>query len=243
MKVISYSLYGVDQKYIVGAIENAKIARRIFSEWQCIFFCGKSIDESVLECLRSLGAITLRVNGAEDPSAMYWRFRIPELPQVERIIIRDTDSRLSFREKLAVDQWIMSGLPVHIMRDHISHNSPIMGGMWGMERSIFDYFRAQLSEAKVAGYYGEDQEFLTRAIYAKYWTRSCIHDSVFRREAHKQDFPSKRIGCVFIGESFSALNEVDRVSRNKLAKVENSKLLRKYVIIKDLIDLNFRGKN
>jgi hypothetical protein len=39
--------------------------------------------------------------------------------------------RFSEREVAAVQQWMMSDLPFHIMRDHPQHKTTILGGMWG----------------------------------------------------------------------------------------------------------------
>ena len=56
----------------------------------------------------------------------------PYIPlQVDRFIVRDSDSRLNARERLAVEEWIQSGTLVHSLRDHPNHDRPLNGGMWG----------------------------------------------------------------------------------------------------------------
>eukprot|EP00967_Tisochrysis_lutea_P030428 scaffold35722_cov32-Tisochrysis_lutea.AAC.3 len=50
----------------------------------------------------------------------------PDLAQV-----RDSDSRLNPRERLAVEEWISSGFKIHSLRDHPNHDRPLNGGMWG----------------------------------------------------------------------------------------------------------------
>ena len=58
-------------------------------------------------------------------------------PAVDRYLVRDTDSRLSARERFAVEQWVQSGTALHTMRDHPKHRPmPIMGGCWGGRRVI-----------------------------------------------------------------------------------------------------------
>jgi hypothetical protein len=60
---------------------------------------------------------------------MFWRFLVADDPTVDRYIIRDADSRLNMREKLAIDEWIASGKKIHILRDHPNHGDfPISGG-------------------------------------------------------------------------------------------------------------------
>lgn len=58
---------------------------------------------------------------------MLWRFSIAGDESVDRYVIRDVDSRLNTRERLAVQDWIESGFPLHVMRDHPYHVAPIMG--------------------------------------------------------------------------------------------------------------------
>jgi len=52
-------------------------------------------------------------------------------PQVDLFMSRDLDSMFSDRERSAVDEWLMSNLPFHFMRDHPNHTPSILGGSWG----------------------------------------------------------------------------------------------------------------
>jgi hypothetical protein len=45
--------------------------------------------------------------------------------------VRDADSVLNLRERLAVDDWLASGRWFHIMRDWWSHTDLVLAGMWG----------------------------------------------------------------------------------------------------------------
>jgi hypothetical protein len=49
---------------------------------------------------------------------MLWRFR-PAFEEDDTIVlVRDADSRLSRRERAAVEDWLASDFDFHIMRDH-----------------------------------------------------------------------------------------------------------------------------
>ncbi len=48
---------------------------------------------------------------------------------------RDLDSLVGSREALAVEAWLTSKHALHVMRDHISHNMPMLAGMWGAKIS------------------------------------------------------------------------------------------------------------
>lgn len=45
---------------------------------------------------------------------------------------RDLDSKVSKRELAAVNDWLSSGKPYHVMRDNKYHGTSILGGMFGM---------------------------------------------------------------------------------------------------------------
>ena len=76
---------------------------------------------------------------------MLWRF-IPVLdPSVSVMVSRDLDSRITYREQAAVEEWLESGLAFHVMRDNPHHDTEILGGMWGAMMDSGD--REVLSQA------------------------------------------------------------------------------------------------
>tara|TARA_R110000851_G_scaffold81549_2_gene179137 strand:- start:4078 stop:4947 length:870 start_codon:yes stop_codon:yes gene_type:complete len=131
-KVISFSLWGDDSFYTVGAIENAKLALDIYPDWICRYYIGPSVPESVVQELDGFPNTELVMMNQDDGwNGMFWRFYPIVDSEVDVMISRDVDCRLSKREKGAVDQWLSTGKTVHVMRDHPLHSEPIMGGMWG----------------------------------------------------------------------------------------------------------------
>jgi protein O-GlcNAc transferase len=108
-KIISFCLWGSDPKYIIGAIENAILASKIYPGWICRFYIGQSTLESASEFVARLEAFTnveiVKMKEEGDWSGMLWRFFPISENDVDIMISRDTDSRLSFREKSAVDEW------------------------------------------------------------------------------------------------------------------------------------------
>ena len=77
---------------------------------------------ALLEKLAGLGAELINMDSSGVDNKMSWRFTVASDPSVTRYIMRDVDSRLSAREKLAVDEWVRSGRKFHVMRDHPSHS-------------------------------------------------------------------------------------------------------------------------
>ena len=114
----------------------------------CSYY-GDSVAPSILDELRKLRVElvnTSATTGKAPSDAMGRHFvAVAGDAAVQRFVARDVDSRLSFREKMAVDEWVESGLRLHVMRDHPSHkNHPMAAGMWGCvlpcSVSLFTFF-------------------------------------------------------------------------------------------------------
>ena len=48
MKIISFSLWGRDPKYTVGAIKNAELAKEIYPGWICRFYCANDVPNPII---------------------------------------------------------------------------------------------------------------------------------------------------------------------------------------------------
>jgi len=89
----------------------------------------------------------------------------------DRVICRDADSLLCYRERQAVEYWITTGRVVHAITDSISHNVPLMGGMIGVMCNEFmqliesDNFIDFLKYSKIDwSVKGADQTYLNKWI-------------------------------------------------------------------------------
>lgn len=152
--------------YFDGALENARIAPFIYPGWICRFYCGTDVPEAIQNELRSLGAEVVTVENTRGTwEGLYWRFYPAADHNIERFISRDTDSRLNQREKAAVDAWIMSGKPFHLMRDHKNHDVPILGGMWGCTGGLLANLDDMLNKWGDFNNKGCDQKFLTAHVW------------------------------------------------------------------------------
>ena len=132
-RVIAFSLWGDVPMYNVGAIRNAELISEVYPGWVARFYIGSDVPQKTTDALKGLGVEIVDMSGTpNDWQGMFWRFYgIDKEEDIEYLIFRDTDSRLSSREYEAVTEWVNSGKILHIMRDHPYHSEPIMGGMWG----------------------------------------------------------------------------------------------------------------
>ena len=99
-KVICFSLWGDSPKYTVGALKNIQLAKEIFPEWICRFYIGKSVPISIIENIVKFDNTEIIImNEPGDWTGMFWRFYAASDQNVYAMISRDTDSRLTYREK------------------------------------------------------------------------------------------------------------------------------------------------
>jgi hypothetical protein len=202
-KVISFSLWGNNPKYTIGAIENAKLAQNIYPGWDCYFFLGSSVTDNIQNRLLSIPNVVLFYKDHPgDWSGMFWRFETSYDLEVDISIFRDTDSRLSLREKYAVDEWIQSDKTFHIMRDHPHHGFPILGGMWGYKSNNKYPIKELLGSFNKNDRYGTDYEFFYNSLYPLINDDKVVHDPFF----DKIDFPQPRDGTEFVGDVFDENN-------------------------------------
>lgn len=180
-KIISFSLWGQQRGYLCGALANAKLAQELFPEWRCRFYTAANTPKRIVDDLRSLGAEIVIKPEPLGYIGLFWRFEVVyDDPEVERFIVRDTDSRLTPRDAAMVKEWENSKLPGHIIRDCESHCAWMLGATWGLCPAFMPDFRERIAdfweewcegetekgyESKRGKFFGVDQEFLSRKIF------------------------------------------------------------------------------
>jgi len=198
-KLISFSLWGSNPKYTVGALRNAELAREIYPDWICKFFVSKDVPTEVIDKLSSYDNVVISIKeGDAGWESMFWRFETSYDPNVYASIFRDSDSRLSYREKYAVDEWLSSDKTFHIMRDHPYHSFPILGGMWGFKYNLKYPMRELLDNFDKQNKYGTDYEFFIQKLYPLIENDKVVHDPFF----DKKPFPTERVDKEFVGDVF-----------------------------------------
>ena len=189
--IISFSLWGDDPAYVHGAIVNARIAPNLYYGWTTRFYCDDSVPADARAELQRSGAQIVMV---EDPLLRplrhLWRFLVSDDADVDWFVCRDTDSRLNAQELVAVDEWLRSGKPFHVMRDHVYHMELILAGMWGGMAGVLPNVRdAVLHHPAYAGNRFGDQAFLMDLVWPLIKDHALIHDSYYRLHGAR-DFPS-----------------------------------------------------
>ena len=199
-KLITFSLWGQNPKYLIGAIKNAELAKEIYPDWTCRFYIGQSVPAPIVFQLEEMknAEVVLRPEFG-DWRGMYWRFEAASEGDLEALISRDTDSRLNLREKAAVDAWLASDKGFHIMRDHPHHGYPVLGGMWGVKGGVIPNMKELIDAYSQQDAYGTDYQFFADTIMPLLDPETIMtHDEFFRGTP----FPTPRKGLEFVGEVF-----------------------------------------
>jgi hypothetical protein len=213
-KIISFSLWGEVAKYNEGAVKNAILCREIYRDWIPRFYVGATVPLGTLRRLRELDAEIVEKSEPGDWRGMFWRFEAASDPAVEIIISRDCDSRLSLREAAAVEEWVKSQAPFHIMRDHPAHCAPILGGMWGVKAPLLRDLSDRISRYAGGDFWQVDQDFLREAIFPGVRKIALIHDEFFGGKR----FPTPRRGLEFVGQVFDEDEKTSVEDQQALAR-------------------------
>ena len=174
MQLITFSLFGDNPLYCVGAVENARLAKEIYPDWTARFYVAQDVPSMYLDAIEEHGGEIIHCEKKNSYDGLNWRFRPLNEPDVDFWISRDADSRLSWRERNAVDEWLGSGKTAHLLRDCHNHGYTIMAGMFGINNKLFHekYGKIDLDNLN-ANYREADQTLLQD----KLWPL-IIHDHV-----------------------------------------------------------------
>ena len=182
--VISFSIYGDAQKYMRGLHENCKDINRLYPEFWIYVFVGNDFDHSTLNVLGGIQNLNLIYTGLSGHINMSHRFFAIDYPEVGIAFSRDCDCRIIDRDQYCINTFIPSSKMFQIIRDNESHNTLILGGMWGIKKGalanrvadLFDQFKTK----KFGEFaYGDDQHFLSVFIYPRIKKTALIFDGRF----------------------------------------------------------------
>lgn len=181
MKVFSFCLYGpYNPRYYPGMIENIHLIHKHFPEWYIYIYLGADIDTHTVNVLSSAPRVILRWTGKIGAGNMINRFFAIDEPGVELMMVRDADSRIHWRDRWAIRQFVNSPQHVaHCIRDNREHTASLMGGLWGIRKTASLHIETDYEAYKrnpiVVGL-AHDQDFLGICIYPSVFSRLLVHN-------------------------------------------------------------------
>ena len=167
MKVFSFCLYGTEPNYYIGLLENIKLIREFFSEFEIFVYRGICDPSWVLP--EGVTVIDTHCEGAVN---MFHRYR--PLQSADIGFVRDADSRITERDRWCMQDFLQSPHSYHMIRDHIWHKSRLMGGLFGWKKPLD--FKIDIPED--AGY-GYDEAYLSSVLYPRIASDLLIHTNIY----------------------------------------------------------------
>lgn len=211
MKVISYCLYGTNDKYYEGLIRNIKTIDTKLPDYNILLFVPKHykflekyretinyyFDEGLIDILHP----SIDCTGAY---LMFHRFLPASMRSIDIMHSRDLDSPILDREIACMREFENSNKNMLIIRDHPYHTARILGGLWGAKfgavMNMVDLVKNYMTTYKEEWY--SDQRFLEQHVYSNVIKNALVYDA-FNLYADEKDivqpFPTERIGDEFCG--------------------------------------------
>ncbi|HQT76309.1 MAG: hypothetical protein B7Z80_26775 [Rhodospirillales bacterium 20-64-7] len=183
--VIAYTLWGNQPRYHVPLLENVRIRPHLFPAWSIRVYHDHTVNAAYLGELAksSVQLHPMRLAASEPPHrALLWRFEVIADPTVRRFLVRDADSLLTVKERVAVDAWLHTDFHFHAMRDWYTHTDLLLAGMWGGVGGLLpapsDLLRAFRPWRVETNHI--DQDLLSSTVWPLARQSILIHDSIFQ---------------------------------------------------------------
>ncbi len=199
-RLVSLSLYGTAPLYLHGALRNVRLVPRIYPGWTARVYASQEVPADLKDAMRAEGAEVIDKDRSGAIDGMFWRFLPAGEPDIDAVVVRDADSRITVREYAAVSEWIDSGKTIHILRDHPGHDAVMLGGMWGCRHGAIPDIATAITRWARWDRRGQDQDFLREMVYSRFRNDCLVHSEVYAYgEEVPRPFPMPRTNGEFVG--------------------------------------------
>lgn len=226
LNIFSFSLYGTDQKYLHGIIRNSEFIQNCMPDWNMRVYCGSDVPNYVVKTLLQNGCEVKIWEPSWHDNGMFWRYLPLGEEGIEYLAFRDADSRLNSRDIACLIEWVNSDFPVHIIRDHPFHQTPILGGLWGVRNSQISVVHFWELARDFPNRFGEDQRFLSKFVYPTVSKHALIHDGFFAFETRSKSTIQPSQTFDYMGESYSEDETSDLSLRRIIRRYRESVIFR-----------------
>lgn len=182
MNVFSFCLYGpYAEMYYRGMKENIALVATHFPGWKVYVYVGPDVTEDMMQFLRNQPNVVVRETGVTGAPNMIHRFYAIDEPDVQLMMVRDADSRIHWKDRWAIREFVKSSFLVHTVRDNKEHTAKMMGGLWGIKKAaginMRETYAAFKDEVDAEKSLGHDQNFLGEVLYPQIWKNLLVHYS------------------------------------------------------------------
>ena len=182
VNVFSFCLYGPENPlYYTGMMENIYIIGIHFPQWKVYIYVGSDVPESFVAHMAANTNVVIKRTGLTGAKNMIERFYAIDEPEVDIMMVRDADSRIHWRDRWCIHDFLKSNYVAHTIRDNGEHTAKIMGGLWGRRKAAGVDMRKEYEgyreDPKLGWRHAHDQNFLGDVIYDKVVDRMLVHYS------------------------------------------------------------------
>ncbi|EHK7542314.1 hypothetical protein ICR46_002602 [Vibrio cholerae] len=216
--IFTCCLYGNNPRYIDSLFSNnlRDISNYIGVSCEFHIYCNVDVDENIKKRISEHGYKVFTLNFDETYfGSMFVRY-IPILEKKARFIcVRDTDCCYTLLELDLIKEWMKSDFSFHVIRGHLLHIYPIMGGLFSIREDGFDDFIACFNNSLDlvgSNEYNKDQIFLAKSIYPDFIERMLVH--TVRVAYSKENYIHYSSSSDFIGETI--LNDEKRKNEKSI---------------------------
>ena len=130
--IIALSLWSDAPRMVGAARGNIRRAKVHLPHWQVRVYCAAALEDEAIKVLKEEGAEVIPHGSPPAPGAGAFR-NLESLGDdlCHRVLLRDAERGIGAKEAAAVAAWVESGLPFHIMRDHVCTLEILPAGFWG----------------------------------------------------------------------------------------------------------------
>lgn len=164
-KVFSFCIYGTERNYYDGLLENIKIIKQYFPDFEIYIYKGVCDSTWTFD---SDSNVTIIETGKEGGINTLLRFLPLSFSQIG--FIRDADSRITQRDRWCISEFLKSSKKYHIVRDHFWHKSKIMAGTFGWKSPMNINIPDTINTS-----YGFEELYIGTHIYPFIKSESLVH--------------------------------------------------------------------
>jgi len=182
VNVFSFCLYGPENpRYYPGMLENIYLAGMYYPTWKVYVYVGSDVPEEFIQRMAAFSNAVIRKTGITGSKNMIERFFAIDEDGVELMMVRDADSRIHWRDRWCINEFLKTNLIGHTIRDNIEHTAKLMGGLWGMRKipgfSVRKEYENYIEDPNLGFRHAHDQNFLADVVYPKIVNQLLVHYS------------------------------------------------------------------
>lgn len=228
INVFSFCLYGPrNPRYYTGMIQNIQIIQHHFPSWKVYIYIAPDLEPNFVEELKTYSNVVLIETHEVGAINMIHRFYAIDDPNVEVMMVRDADSRVHWKDRWAIREFLKSSYVAHTIRDNVMHTAPMMGGLWGLRKSsglnIHELYKNYKEDTSQGHRLAHDQNFLLDVIYPLVIPRLLVHYSNGRKKADENavEFPFEWANETYCGR----IEYLDFVDRDEPQQIKKPRLM------------------